>query len=156
MKKFNRIFLCVVALIILLLGCYVFVDEIAFSGDVFLKLEEDKSLLIPIYFTVFSFFCFLFNIKKFSKDISINSTTYKVLRIGDFIFSLSLIVIVFVGFYYFFYSINENKIKFSLPPLLVMGFLLFFGILNVFDNILYHKKQAVILKKESIDDIKGM
>lgn len=156
MKKFNRIFLSIVALIILLLGSYVLVDEIAFSGDVFIKLEEDKSLLIPIYFTLFSVFCFLFNIKKFHQDIVIHSTTYKILRIGDLVFSLSMIVIIVIAIYFFTESIQSNKIRFSVTPLFVMIFLLFFGIVDLADNILYHKKQLLYTKTESVDDIKGI
>lgn len=156
MKKFNRIFLSIVALIILLLGSYVLVDEIAFSGDVFIKLEEDKSLLIPIYFTLFSVFCFLFNIKKFHQDIVIHSTTYKILRIGDLVFSLSMIVIIVVGLYFYIGAVSANKLRLKLLPLIIMIFFLFFAILDIADNFLYHKKQVRFFKKESINDIKGM
>ena len=156
MKKFNRIFLCFVTLGIILFGSYGMVEEFGDFSDFFKDLKENTFLLIPIYFTLFSVFSFLFNLKKFSKDISVSSTTYKVLRIGDFLFSLSLITLIFAGLYFYFDAINLNKLKLKLLPLFIMLFLLFFAILDLTDNILYHKKQMLFLKKESIDDIKGM
>jgi hypothetical protein len=156
MKKFNRIFLCVVSLSILLLGSYAMVEEFGYFGNFFEDLEKDSFLLIPIYFTFFSIFCFLFNIKKFNQDISIASTTYKIFRIGDLVFAISLFILIVVGLYFYIGAVSANKLRLKLLPLTIMIFFLFFAILDIADNILYHKKQVVFSKKESIEDIKGM
>jgi hypothetical protein len=141
MKKFNRIFLCVVSLSILLFGSFGMVEEFGYFSNFFEDLKKNS---------------FLFNIKKFSQDISIESTTYKIFRIGDFIFAISLVIMIAVALYFYFDRISTNKLKFKLLPLIIMIFFLFFAILDIADNFLYHKKQVLFFKKESIDDIKGM
>jgi hypothetical protein len=156
MKKINRIFLCFFALVILGLGNYVLVDEFWGNANVFGILKEDTSLLIPVYFSLMSVFGLLFNIKKFNDHLSLQDRTYKILRVGDLIFSVSLLIMFSVGFYFLVKSINTNKINFSIYPFMVISLFLFFAAVNLFDNILYHKKQLLLLQKDDINEIEGL
>jgi hypothetical protein len=157
MKKFRRIFLLVVSTCILFFGTFILVRVFG-DFDVFSKIKADLGLLIPIHFSFFSIFSILFSIKKFQNnaDLQITSTIYKGLRIGDFIFSISLFLLTITGLYHLTKSVNSSNnldTTFYLIRIGVLLLLFAFSILLFIDNIVFNATQKIDLKKDYIDEI---
>ena len=154
MKKFKRILFCIILTCFLFLGIYVLAKQ--FIGfDILLKIKEDSSLLIPINLTFFSIMSLLFNINKLQKQLNSQSTIYKILRIGDIVFSISIFTFSIVCIYFFVESSDKTNLEFNNQLFIwsVLIVLILFSILLFLDNIFFHKEQEEILKKDSIDEI---
>lgn len=154
MKKFKRILFCILLTCFLFLGVFILSKE--FKGfNILLRIEEDYSLLIPISVTFFSIMSLLFNINKLQKQLISQSTIYKILRIGDIVFSISLFIFSIVCIYFFVESSDKTTLEFNYQLIIwsVLIVFLLFSILLFLDNIFFHKEQENILKKDSIDEI---
>lgn len=154
MKKLKRIFICLVLVVFLTLCGSVLYSEFKLF-NIFEKIKADPTLLIPIQLSVFGVFSLLFNLEKFKKTVFIETTSYKILRIGDTIFCLSLFIILVVGIYYFSIVLhtNLNSFNFYLIRGLIIVLLLCFNFLIFIDNLKYHKTKLKSLKTDFIDEI---
>lgn len=154
MKKFKRILFCILLTCFLFLGIFILSKQ--FRGfDILLRIKEDSSLLIPLSLTFFSIMSLLFNLNKLQKQLILHSTIYEILRIGDVVFSISIIIFSAVCIYFFVESLDKTNLKFN-NQLLIWSMLIvviLFSILLFLDNIFFHKEQENILKKDSIDEI---
>ncbi|WP_405564059.1 hypothetical protein [Polaribacter sp. Asnod6-C07] len=152
MKKFKRIILIIISSSVLFFGSWVLIQEFNFYTIV-PKIQKDPSLLIPVFITVFSVFSVLFGIYKIQKNTVFNSNIYKILRIGDFIYSTSFLVFLIVGVYFIFKNLNEIKIDRSLIIFGIIFILFLYNVFLIIDNVQYQKEQKDLSKKDDIADI---
>lgn len=152
MKKFKRIFLLIITTSLLFFGCWVLIEEFNIY-NISSRIQKDPTLLIPVHISLFSTFSVLLGIKKFQNSKEINSSIYKVLRIGDIIFSTTFLILLITGMYYLFNNPNEKELDFYLIRYSVILLFLFFTILLFIDNIKYHKELELLSKKDDIHEI---
>ena len=154
MQKFKRIVFCLLLITFLAFGCYILLQIFNyFKFDN--KIEDDPTLLIPIFLTLFSVVSLLFNINKLQKQLILQSSFYKILRIGDIIFSISIFILSLVGLYFLIESADRTtlELKRQIITFSVLIVIFFCSILLFFDNIIFHKKQENIQNKDFIDEI---
>ncbi|MBU3011536.1 hypothetical protein KO506_08980 [Polaribacter vadi] len=152
MKKIKRIILIIISSSVLFFGSWVLIQEFNFYTIV-PKIQKDPSLLIPVFITVFSVFSVLFGIYKIQKNTVFNSNIYKILRIGDFIYSTSFLVFLIVGVYFIFKNLNIIKIDKSLIIFGIIFILFLYNFFLIIDNVQYQKEQKDLSKKDDIADI---
>lgn len=155
MKKWKKIVLTVLLLFFFFLCCIILFQEFRYAKSIFEKLSDEPYIFIIIHFVSFSFLSFLFAILKFSKDVSVDSLNYKILRICDFIFSISLFCLLILGLYDVLKNIYsrgtiQNRAYFGIAILL---FLLAISIVLFINNIRYHKTLKKSIKPDIIDEI---
>ncbi|TMM30488.1 hypothetical protein FDT66_06910 [Polaribacter aestuariivivens] len=155
MKKVKRILFCLLLICFLFLGIYIVIREFLRYENPLLAIENDVSLLIPILLNLLAVISFLFNVDKLQRTLSIKSTTYKVFRICDLIFSISLALVLSVIIYFFIDGYYQLELKRSIYffRLSITVLLLLFSLLLFFDNLQFHKAQKKSLNKINIDEI---
>lgn len=106
-------------------------------------------------YTFLSFVSFLFSIQKFSNVQNSKALYYRILRVTDFIFALSLIILFIVALYSFIDSVNENTetSKSIIYTSTILILFLVFGFVLLIDNILFHRNNLKNLKVDNIDEI---
>jgi len=152
MKKIKRIFLLLLPCSFLFLGTWFLIDEFLIY-NFFSKIKKDPTLLIPLFILLFSVFSFLFGIHKFQKNKENRSSIYKVLRVGDLIFSSSLSLLFLAGIYFLSTNSIERGTNFYLIRYVIFLVLLAFSILLFVDNLIYHKGLKKDSNKDDIDKI---
>lgn len=150
MKKGKRIFFCVLLFLGFLFSIYSFIS----SYELHLRnVNRNQNLIFPIVVGVFSFISLHFNLSKLFFENSLKSGIYKLLRIGDLLFSVSISVLSFVVFSIFIYDfiLQEITPKNHLPKLLTISITMFLSVFLFYDNLLYHKeiKQKKALFEEN-------
>ena len=155
MKKFKQIFFCVIIFGFVSFFCYVIIDEF-YQLNLIEKLKEDPSLIFLLHLTFFSILSFLFNILKLDNHINLNSLSYKVLRIGDLVFSLSMTILISIGIYYIildYHNINRTA-DFVGLKISAIVFIFIICIFILIDNVKFHRGQKALSNNDSsIDNI---
>ena len=154
MKKFKRILFCILLICFFFLGIYILLEEFS-KHNLTNRIKEDPTLLIPVFLTLFSIVSLLYNINKLQKSLILQSSIYKILRIGDVVFSISMFLFSILSIYFFAESLDKTTLEFN-HQLLLWSVLLVFLLFSIFlflDNLLFHKEQEHIFKKDSIDEI---
>lgn len=152
MKKIKRILLLLFCSTVLFLSSWASLEEFRLFNT-FSKLNKDPSLLILINFNATSLLSFLYGIIKFRNIIDVTSNIYKVLRIGDLIFSVTFFISLITGIYYLLNNSVDREFNFYLLRLSIIVLLTLFSVLLFVDNILYHKSQKLLVEKDNIDKI---
>jgi len=154
MKKFKRILFCILITSFLFFGIYI-LSEIFKTFQFHSQIKNDPSILIPIHLTLFSIISLLYNFNKLHNQLIIKSIIYKTLRIGDLVFAVSIFIFSVVCIYFLIHNLKLSTLQISrqIIAFTLLLVLFFLSILLIFDNILFHKKQETILKKDSIDEI---
>ena len=136
MKKFKRILFCIALTCFLFFGCYLLQEEFT-KYNLTTKIKEDATLLIPIHLTFFSLLSLLYNINKLQKSLVLNSLIYKVLKVGDFIFSISISIFSLFCVYILLESSGTTEIKLNHQLILWSVLLVFFFAAFYFFLIIY-------------------
>lgn len=154
MKKFKRILFCILITCFLFFGLYILL-EVFKSFHFNLKIKTDPYILIPIHLTFFSFVSLLYNVNKFQKQLVFEAPIYKILRIGDIIYSISIFIFSVVCIYFTIDNLKISTLQISRQIIFftILLVLFFLSILLFFDSIFFHKEQKNILKKDFIDEI---
>ena len=155
MKKLFRLFLCVGILCVLCFGILVFIS-VPGDGDLLRKLDEDKTLYIPLLITLFAIPSFIFNIEKLYRTQKIE--LYNVLRFGDLGFAVLLCSGAILGIVRVFKRIYQNEasnveasIKYASFILLTLAFLI--GLAVFIDHFRFHRFINNQSANQQIEDI---
>lgn len=137
---------------ILFFSIWIMIDEFK-NYNLFSKLENDPSLLIPIFASLFSTFSVLFGLSKLIEIIESNSTFYKFLRIGDLIFAIGFFTLMMTGVFFIIDNPETRTSNSYFIGLSIVVILTIFSMILFYDNLKYHKKQKVLFTKDDIDEI---
>lgn len=148
MKIVKRVFFCLLLFIICFSAIYTLFD---IYEDYTLNINRKPALLFPIFVGVFGFLSLLFNLKKIIRWPFVKKTIYWTLRVGDFVFSITMLIYVLGAIYSLTNSFISQEFTFNTYFLRLSSFLLMITLCFILflDNLTYHKEQ----KNEEIKTI---
>ena len=155
MKVIKRIIFCVILFCILLISIYsLYNTYVLFTRNI----DGGPGFLAPILIGIFSFFSFLFNLKKLIPRVFINKIIYTILRIGDFIFSIIISISLSINIYHTTKEFVQQELQFEtyLFRVLILLVMLVLSIFLFLDNLKYHKeqkKEKEFVKRQIINEI---
>lgn len=148
MKIVKRVFFCLLLFIICFSAIYTLFDVYEnFTRNI----NRKSALLFPMFVVVFGFLSLLFNLKKIIRWPFVKKTMYWTLRVGDYVFSIAMLIYVLRAIYSLTNSFISQEFTFNTYFLKLSSFLLMISLCVILflDNLTYHKEQ----KNEEINTI---